>query len=76
MALGTLVTTVSDLVHKLQRERGASNLYLGSSGDRFSLEREQLCCVADAGITDFRKPPGKVIAARTSLPLTRFAASA
>src|SRR5690606_1720755 len=55
LALGTLVTTISDLVHKLQRERGASNLFLASRGKQFSLERQQLCCVTDAGIADFQK---------------------
>ncbi|WP_066962406.1 nitrate- and nitrite sensing domain-containing protein [Microbulbifer sp. Q7] len=38
-----LVTTVSDLVHQLQRERGISNIYLVSSGHRFAaLRREQI----------------------------------
>lgn len=31
-----LVTGLSELIHSLQRERGASNVYLGSSGIRFS----------------------------------------
>lgn len=34
-----LVTTVSDLVHQLQRERGISNIYLVSAGFRFSSQR-------------------------------------
>mgnify|MGYP001627116060 CR=1 FL=1 len=55
LALGALVATVSDLVHKLQRERGASNLFLASHGKQFSLERQQLCCVTDTGIADFHK---------------------
>ncbi|MBB5212867.1 nitrate- and nitrite sensing domain-containing protein [Microbulbifer hydrolyticus] len=38
-----LVTTVSDLVHQLQRERGISNIYLVSAGFRFSsLRAEQM----------------------------------
>ncbi|WP_231759620.1 nitrate regulatory protein [Microbulbifer elongatus] len=35
-----LVTTVSDLVHQLQRERGISNIYLVSAGFRFSEQRD------------------------------------
>ena len=31
-----LVTGLSELIHSLQRERGASNVYLGSSGIRFT----------------------------------------
>ena len=41
-----LVTTVSDLVHQLQRERGISNIYLVSAGMRFSslrAEQMQVC---------------------------------
>lgn len=53
LALGELVTTISDLVHNLQRERGASNLYLASSGVRFVRERQQLCCATDAAINTF-----------------------
>ena len=34
-----LVTTVSDLVHQLQRERGISNIYLVSAGFRFCDQR-------------------------------------
>ncbi|WP_158681550.1 nitrate- and nitrite sensing domain-containing protein [Microbulbifer pacificus] len=34
-----LVTTVSDLVHQLQRERGISNIYLVSTGLRFAPQR-------------------------------------
>ncbi|HEY8569296.1 nitrate- and nitrite sensing domain-containing protein [Microbulbifer sp.] len=36
-----LVTTVSDLVHQLQRERGISNIYLVSAGFRFSAQRQE-----------------------------------
>lgn len=33
--MGKLVVAISELVHALQRERGSSNLYLGSGGDRY-----------------------------------------
>ncbi|MEX1167161.1 MAG: nitrate- and nitrite sensing domain-containing protein, partial [Hydrogenophaga sp.] len=35
-----LVNALGDLVHGLQRERGLSNLYLGSRGTRWTAERE------------------------------------
>jgi hypothetical protein len=37
---GTLVDVTGRLVHGLQRERGLSNLYLGSQGRRFASERQ------------------------------------
>ncbi|WGL18098.1 nitrate- and nitrite sensing domain-containing protein [Microbulbifer bruguierae] len=44
-----LVTTVSDLVHQLQRERGISNIYLVSSGARFADHRQdQMHCSSDS----------------------------
>lgn len=36
-----LVTGLSELIHSLQRERGASNVYLGSAGNRFSRVLDQ-----------------------------------
>lgn len=36
LILGQLVKSVSELIHALQRERGASSIYLGSNGDRFT----------------------------------------
>lgn len=45
-ATGDLVRDMSEWVHRLQRERGASNLYLASRGQRFGDQREQ--CVADS----------------------------
>src|SRR5690554_4196866 len=35
-----LVQAVSELVHQLQRERGASNVFLASEGARFGAQRE------------------------------------
>jgi len=36
---GELMAAVSELVHRLQRERGATNLWLCSDGALFSAER-------------------------------------
>lgn len=46
LQMGKLVQSISDLVHGLQRERGASNVFLGSGGEKFSREREAM--VADS----------------------------
>lgn len=34
------VKAVKDMIHQLQRERGVSNVFLGSRGDRFASQRE------------------------------------
>ncbi len=45
---GRLVVSVSNLVHALQRERGASNMYVASDGQRFAGEITPLrACAAD-----------------------------
>ncbi|MFL1404478.1 nitrate- and nitrite sensing domain-containing protein [Marinobacter sp. M1N3S26] len=38
LQMGKLVLSVGNLIHELQRERGASNVFLGSRGGRFSEE--------------------------------------
>ena len=53
--LGELVRAISELVHALQKERGASSIYLGSNGVQFS--DPLTACVADgrraeAGVRD------------------------
>ncbi|RFA30778.1 hypothetical protein CAI21_04535 [Alkalilimnicola ehrlichii] len=35
LSMGRLVVAISNLVHALQRERGASNMFLGSGGTRY-----------------------------------------
>lgn len=45
-ATGDLVRGMSEWVHRLQRERGASNMFLGSRGQRFAAERQH--CVDDS----------------------------
>lgn len=43
-----LVVAVSNLVHALQRERGASGIFLGTSGSYFSRLRRELISATDA----------------------------
>jgi hypothetical protein len=45
-ASSDLVRGMSEWVHRLQRERGASNMFLASRGQRFAAERQQ--CVDDS----------------------------
>ncbi len=42
LQMGTLVQSISNLVHGLQRERGASNIFLGSDGEKFGPERKAM----------------------------------
>ncbi|MDK9558497.1 nitrate- and nitrite sensing domain-containing protein [Marinobacter sp. M216] len=39
LQMGKVVQSISNLVHGLQRERGASNVFLGSGGEKFVNER-------------------------------------
>lgn len=47
LKMGKLLQCIGNLVHGLQRERGASNLFLGSGGERFSREREAMATESD-----------------------------
>lgn len=42
---GTLVKVVGRLIHELQRERGISNVFLGSQAARFADQRDPQCAV-------------------------------
>ncbi len=45
-----LVTSVKDMIHQLQRERGISNVYLASKGERFGQQREDQ--IADSNFAE------------------------
>lgn len=50
---GELVNSISQLVHMLQRERGLSNVYIASEGERFGSQRQEqiaLCLEMEAGL--------------------------
>ncbi|MBL8485197.1 MAG: nitrate- and nitrite sensing domain-containing protein [Rhodocyclaceae bacterium] len=49
-----LVSRIADLVHELQRERGASNVFLGSRGAQFGAERQRIAERAAALEADVR----------------------
>lgn len=64
LELGRLIQTIGDLVHGLQQERGASNVYLGSAGGRFATERQGLLRETDGYRQAF---DGALLEARPSL---------
>jgi len=47
LQMGQLVQCISNLVHSLQRERGASNVLLGSGGCKFHHQRQQIVAESD-----------------------------
>lgn len=47
LRMARLVVAISSLVHALQRERGASGIFAGSSGSRFRDQRERLLADTD-----------------------------
>lgn len=47
LQMGKLVQCISNLVHSLQCERGASNVFLGSAGERFAQERQTMVEASD-----------------------------
>ncbi|MEX0737883.1 MAG: nitrate- and nitrite sensing domain-containing protein [Pseudohongiella sp.] len=53
LVLSDLVSTTSSLIHELQRERGASNLVLGSAGARYVPELTALRAMADQQVQAF-----------------------
>jgi hypothetical protein len=62
LQMGRLVQSVGNLVHGLQRERGATNLYLGSGCQRFARERsvilkenDQLAAIFRKALTDIQE---------------------
>lgn len=65
---GRLVVTVSHLVHALQRERGASNVYLASGGARFAHELPGLRADSDTWEADFRQRVAAIESASGGLP--------
>ncbi|RYY65858.1 MAG: antitermination regulator, partial [Comamonadaceae bacterium] len=49
-----LVATIGQFTHALQRERGISNVFLGSRGHRFAAERQQQAMRCEALEGDVR----------------------
>ena len=53
--MGQLVVMISDLVHALQKERGASNIFLGSKGRHFDQSLQALTQHTDQQTEEFKK---------------------
>lgn len=53
LGMAPWIASVSDLIHALQRERGASNLYLGSKGTSFDDERQRHLRETEAALAGF-----------------------
>jgi hypothetical protein len=58
--MSRLVVSISSLVHALQRERGASNLYLGSGGHRYGERVQELVCDSDKQLQVFNEALSQV----------------
>ncbi|SEO90241.1 nitrate regulatory protein [Aquisalimonas asiatica] len=65
---GQLVVSISNLVHALQRERGASNMYIASGGHRFASELTELVADANRQERAFRDALGHIDPGTASLP--------
>jgi hypothetical protein len=55
LQMGKLIQCISSLVHGLQRERGASNVFLGSEGKKFAAERVALVAESEGLAEDFEQ---------------------
>lgn len=55
LQMGKLVLGTGNLVHRLQRERGATNVFLGSGGTRFSRELTAMIRDSDQQIRTFEQ---------------------
>lgn len=55
LRMGKLVVAISNLVHGLQRERGGSNLYLGSAGQRYGERLTAMTADTDQQVLRFQK---------------------
>ncbi len=53
LEMGQLIVIVSDLIHALQKERGASNLYIGSKGQHFSEQLVEYIAATNLRVTEF-----------------------
>ncbi len=70
LQMGKVVQSISNLVHGLQRERGASNVFLGSGGDKFAGEREAMIQDSDRLAELFEQALAEVQDALTAHPVS------
>lgn len=70
LQMGKVVQSISNLVHGLQRERGASNVFLGSGGDKFAKERQTMVADSDRLSGVFQQALAEVHDALTAHPVS------
>ncbi|WP_286221417.1 nitrate- and nitrite sensing domain-containing protein [Marinobacter apostichopi] len=70
LQMGKVVQSISNLVHGLQRERGASNVFLGSGGEKFADEREAMIQESDRLAELFEQALAEVQEALTAHPVS------
>lgn len=70
LQMGKVVQCISNLVHALQCERGASNVFLGSDGEKFSEERQTMVSRADRLNEEFNQALGDIHQELTRHPVS------
>ncbi|PCM44239.1 nitrate- and nitrite sensing domain-containing protein [Marinobacter sp. ANT_B65] len=70
LQMGRLVPCISSLVHGLQRERGASNVFLGSAGETYVNERQVLSEESDRLRAEFEQALAEIHQELTGHPVS------
>lgn len=70
LQMGKVVQSISNLVHGLQCERGAANLYLGSGGQKYADERGAMVGESDRLVSEFEQALAEVHEALTAHPVS------
>lgn len=70
LQMGKVVQCISNLVHALQCERGASNVFLGSDGGKFSEERQTMMSRSDRLNQEFNQALGDIHQELTCHPVS------
>ena len=70
LQMGKLVQCISNLVHALQCERGASNVFLGSAGGKFTRERQAMVAASDRLCGEFDQALAEIHRELTAHPVS------
>ncbi|MCG7200461.1 nitrate- and nitrite sensing domain-containing protein [Marinobacter pelagius] len=70
LQLGKLIQSISNLVHGLQQERGAANMFLGSGGEKFGTERKAMVKEAERLRATFNQALAEVHDSLTAHPVS------
>jgi len=69
LQMGKLIQSISNLVHGLQRERGASTIFLGSDGEKFGPERNAMVAESTCLYTVFERALAEIHEELTTHPV-------